>query len=291
MKGILLAGGAGSRLYPLTKGTSKQLLPVYDKPVIYYPLSVLMLAGIREILIISTPRDIPHIEGLFGDGSHLGLNIQYATQEQPRGISEAFIIGEKFISGSPCCLILGDNLFYGQGLQKQLEVAAQVKKGANIFAYHVPNPQHFGVVEMDKNNQALSIEEKPLKPKSNWAVTGLYFYDNSVVAKAKSLKPSMRGELEITDLNKLYLAENTLRVQPMGRGVAWLDMGTPDSLIESSTFVRTIESRQGLKIACLEEIAFLRGLISKNQLMTLAEDAPKSVYGDYLRELVVNYSV
>jgi glucose-1-phosphate thymidylyltransferase len=286
MKGILLAGGAGSRLYPLTKGVSKQLLPVYDKPVIYYPMSVLMLAGIKEVLIISTPRDIPNIKNLFLDGSQLGMKIDYAIQVEPKGISEAFLIGEKFLDGSPACLILGDNLFYGHELQKLVTASACLKKGAHVFAYHVTNPQDFGVVQFDGAQKAISIEEKPKTPKSNWAVTGLYFYDASVCAKAKNLKPSARGELEITDLNRTYLEEGTLNVQCLGRGVAWLDMGTPESLIESSQFVRTLELRQGLKISCLEEIAYARGFISKAELTRLAEDMPNSVYGNYVKRLV-----
>lgn len=286
MKGIVLAGGSGSRLYPSTQAISKQLLPVYDKPTIYYPLSTLMLGGIREILIISTPRDLPMIRELLGDGSNLGLKLSYAEQDKPRGISEAFLIGEKFLGQDPCALILGDNLFYGNHLQKYLNQAVAQKTGATVFAYHVTNPGQFGVVEFDKNFRALSIEEKPKEPKSNWAVTGLYFYDSTVVQKAKSLKPSARGELEITDLNRLYLQEGALTVVAMGRGMAWLDTGTHDSLLESSQFVKTVESRQGLKIACLEEIALLKGFIDRRQLAELAEKVPPSSYGLYVKSLL-----
>lgn len=285
MKGILLAGGSGSRLYPLTKAISKQLLPVYDKPTIYYPLSTLMLAGIREVLIISTPRDIPLIQSLLGDGSELGMKFEYAVQDAPKGISQAFLIGAEFLNGSPACLILGDNLFYGNSLQEQMARAVSLETGATVFAYHVPNPSSFGVVEFDTDGKAKSLEEKPQSPKSNWAVTGLYFYDGSVVQKAKSLKPSVRGELEITDLNRLYLQEGTLKVLPLRRGMAWLDTGTSESLIESSQFVKTIETRQGLKIACLEEIAFTKGFIDKSQLIKLAEQMPESTYGSYVKAL------
>jgi glucose-1-phosphate thymidylyltransferase len=286
MKGIVLAGGSGSRLYPSTKSISKQLLPVYDKPTIYYPLSTLMLGGIRDVLIISTPRDLPLIRDLLGDGSQIGLKISYAEQDKPRGISEAFIIGANFIGNDRCALILGDNLFYGNHLQKFVNEAVQRQSGATVFAYHVTNPGAFGVVEFDNQFRAISIEEKPKQPKSNWAVTGLYFYDSSVVQKAKSLKPSARGELEITDLNSLYLEEGTLSVVAMGRGMAWLDTGTHDSLIESSQFVKTVESRQGLKIACLEEIAYLKGFITRAQLETLAEKMPDSSYGQYVKSLL-----
>lgn len=285
MKGILLAGGSGSRLYPLTKAISKQLLPVYDKPTIYYPLSTLMLAGIREVLVISTPRDIPLIQGLLGDGSDLGMKLEYAVQDAPNGISQAFLIGAEFLNGSPACLILGDNLFYGNSLQEQMSKAVALKKGATVFAYHVPNPSSFGVVEFGADGHAISLEEKPKVAKSNWAVTGLYFYDGTVVEKAKSLKPSARGELEITDLNRKYLDEGTLQVLPLRRGMAWLDTGTSESLIESSQFVKTIETRQGLKIACLEEIAFSKGFISKAQLISLAEQMPDSTYGLYVKAL------
>lgn len=286
MKGIILAGGSGSRLYPSTKAISKQLLPVYDKPTIYYPLSTLMLSGIRDILIISTPRDLPFIRNLLGDGRSLGLNFSYAEQDKPRGISEAFIIGEKFIANDRCALILGDNLFYGNHLQAYLDEAIARQKGATVFAYHVTNPSAFGVVEFDKDFQARSIEEKPKQPKSNWAVTGLYFFDSTVVEKTKKLKPSARGELEITDLNQLYLNEGTLSVVAMGRGMAWLDTGTHDSLLESSQFVKTVESRQGLKIACIEEVAYLKGFINREQLTAIAEKMPDSTYGLYVKSLL-----
>lgn len=282
MKGIILAGGSGTRLFPSTKGVSKQLLPVYDKPTIYYPLSTLMLGGIRDILIISTPRDIPLIQDLLGDGSNFGINLSYAIQEKPEGIAQAFLIGEEFINNEPTCLILGDNLFYGNNLATQMTEAAAIKKGATVFAYHVHDPERYGVVEFDKDGKALSLEEKPAEPKSNWAVTGLYFYDGSVVQKAKSLKPSKRGELEITDLNKLYLEEKTLHVEKFGRGVAWLDTGTPDSLISSSLFVQTIEQRQGLKIACLEEIAIYKGFYDKIRLKEILATYPNSDYKKYL---------
>jgi glucose-1-phosphate thymidylyltransferase len=285
-KGIVLAGGSGSRLYPTTKGVSKQLLPVYDKPTIYYPLSVLMLSGIREILIISTPRDLPLIKGLLGTGEELGLKLTYAEQDKPRGIAEAFLIGEKFIGEDPVTLILGDNLFYGSSMQELLNQAMNQTSGASVFAYHVQNPQSFGVVEFDKSGKAISLEEKPKQPKSNWAVTGLYFYDSSVVRKAKSLKPSPRGELEITDLNRMYLVENQMSVICMGRGIAWLDTGTHESLLDSSQFVKTVETRQGLKIACLEEIAYLRGFITKSQLEKIAESMPDSSYSSYVRGLL-----
>jgi glucose-1-phosphate thymidylyltransferase len=282
MKGILLAGGAGTRLYPLTRCISKQLLPVYDKPTIYYPLSVLMLAGIREILIISTPRDLPRIEDLFGDGSQLGLKLSYKVQEQPNGIAQAFVLGADFVGNSPVCLILGDNIFYGHDLTEMLEDSAQITAGSRVFAYQVKDPERYGVVEFDKQFKALSIEEKPKQPRSNWAVTGLYFYDASVVEIAKNLKPSARGEYEITDVNKAYLNKGQLQVQCMGRGVAWLDTGTYDSLLSSSQFVQTLEERQGLKVACIEEIAFAKKFIDANQLKLLAEQAGKSEYGQYL---------
>lgn len=282
MKGIILAGGSGTRLFPSTKGVSKQLLPVYDKPTIYYPLSTLMLGGIRDILIISTPRDIPLIQDLLGDGSNFGINLSYAVQDKPEGIAQAFLIGEEFINNEPTCLILGDNLFYGNNLATQMTEAAAITKGATVFAYHVHDPERYGVVEFDKEGKALSLEEKPTEPKSNWAVTGLYFYDGSVVQKAKSLKPSKRGELEITDLNKLYLEEKTLHVEKFGRGVAWLDTGTPDSLISSSLFVQTIEQRQGLKIACLEEIAIYKNFYDKNRLKEILATYPNSDYKKYL---------
>ena len=286
MKGIVLAGGSGSRLYPSTIAVSKQLLPVYDKPTIYYPLSTQMLAGLREILIISTPRDLPLIKDLLGDGSRLGMKFTYAEQAKPNGIAEAFIIGEKFLGGSPACLILGDNLFYGHDVPKMVEQSSKITDGAAVFAYHVHDPERYGVVEFDKNGKAISIEEKPKAPKSNWAVTGLYFYDGEVSAHAKSLKPSKRGELEITDLNRLYLERGKLRVECFGRGVAWLDTGTHDSLIASSHFVQVIEQRQGLKIACLEEVAYLKGFIDAKQLERLAEECPSSSYGIYLKNLV-----
>ena len=282
MKGILLAGGAGTRLYPLTKCISKQLLPVYDKPTIYYPLSVLMLAGIREVLIISTPRDLPRIEDLFGDGSQLGMTISYKEQAQPNGIAQAFVLGADFVGDSPVCLILGDNIFYGHDLTEMLEASADLKTGSRVFAYQVKDPERYGVVEFDRSHVALSIEEKPKQPKSNWAVTGLYFYDAGVVQIAKDLKPSARGEYEITDVNKAYLAKGHLQVQCMGRGIAWLDTGTYDSLLSSSQFVQTLEERQGLKVACVEEIAYAKGFINAGQLKKLADAAGKSDYGQYL---------
>jgi glucose-1-phosphate thymidylyltransferase len=282
MKGIILAGGAGTRLYPLTRCISKQLLPVYDKPTIYYPLSALMLAGIREVLIISTPRDLPRIEDLFGDGTHLGMRFSYKEQAQPNGIAQAFVLGAEFLGNSPVCLILGDNIFYGHDLTDMLEDSANLKSGARVFAYQVKDPERYGVVEFDSNFKALSIEEKPRQPRSNWAVTGLYFYDASVVDVAKNLKPSARGEYEITDVNRAYLDRGQLQVQCMGRGVAWLDTGTYDSLLSSSQFVQTLEERQGLKVACIEEIAFAKKFIDAAQLRKLAEQAGKSEYGQYL---------
>ncbi|MBN8536895.1 MAG: glucose-1-phosphate thymidylyltransferase RfbA [Deltaproteobacteria bacterium] len=285
MKGIILAGGSGTRLWPTTQSVSKQLLPVYDKPTIYYPLSTLMLAGINDILIISTPRDLPLIESLLGDGSPFGIKLSYKVQLKPDGIAQAFVLGEEFLNGSPACLILGDNLFYGHDITIQLEKAKALKKGGVVFAYHVHDPERYGVVDFDLFGKALSIEEKPKDPKSNWAVTGLYFYDSTVTQKVKSLKPSPRGELEITDLNKLYLAEGALSVEKFGRGVAWLDTGTHESLLSSSIFVQTIEDRQGLKIACLEEVALFKGFITQKQFAALAEKAPKSGYGEYLRKL------
>lgn len=286
MKGIILAGGAGTRLYPLTRCISKQLLPVYDKPTIYYPLSVLMLAGIREILIISTPRDLPRIQELFGDGSHIGLSISYKEQAQPNGIAQAFVLGEEFIGNSPVCLILGDNIFYGHELTRMLEESAKITSGSRVFAYQVKDPERYGVVAFDQNYKALSIEEKPKQPKSNWAVTGLYFYDASVVEIAKNLKPSARGEYEITDVNRTYLERGQLQVQCMSRGIAWLDTGTYDSLLSSSIFVQTLEERQGLKVACVEEIAYARKFIDKAQLQKLIEQAGKSEYAQYLQRVL-----
>jgi glucose-1-phosphate thymidylyltransferase len=286
MKGIILAGGAGTRLYPLTRCISKQLLPVYDKPTIYYPLSVLMLAGIRQILIISTPRDLPMIETLLGDGSQIGIKLTYKVQPEPKGIAQAFTIGADFCGNSPVCLILGDNLFYGHSLTEMVEDSAKLSKGARVFAYQVKDPERYGVVEFDGNFKAISIEEKPKQPRSNYAVVGLYFYDSTVVDRAQKLKPSARGELEITDLNRAYLADGQLSVQPMGRGIAWLDTGTYDSLLSSSQFVQTLEERQGLKVACIEEIAFTRNFIDAAQLKKLAEQAGKCEYGTYLMRVL-----
>ncbi len=282
MKGIILAGGAGTRLYPITKSISKQIIPIYDKPMIYYPLSVLMLSGIREILIISTPKDIHLYEDLLGDGKQLGLNLSYEIQPSPDGLAQAFIIGEEFIGNDNVCLVLGDNIFYGYGFTKILTNAAELKDGAIVFGYYVNDPERYGVVEFDGNEKVLSLEEKPEKPKSNYAVTGLYFYSNDVIQKAKGLKPSKRGELEITDLNKLYLNDTKLSVELLGRGFAWLDTGTHDSLLQASNYVATIEQRQGLKIACIEEIAYKKGFISKKQLIKLGEELNKNQYGQYL---------
>ena len=285
MKGLILAGGSGTRLYPITKCISKQIIPVYDKPMIYYPLSVLMLAGIREILIISTPEHISLYKDLLGDGSQLGINIYYEIQPSPGGLAQAFLIGEKFVNNEPCCLILGDNIFYGHGFGKTLMQTSKLNSGATVFGYYVNDPERYGVVEFDQKGNVLSLEEKPAIPKSNYAVTGLYFYDNTVVERAKSLKPSSRGELEITDLNKLYLEDNELTVKLMGRGIAWLDTGTQESLLQASLYIHTIEKRQGLKISCIEEIAFARGFIDKKQLIKLAHEHGKSQYGEYLMKI------
>jgi len=286
MKGIILAGGSGTRLYPVTKVMSKQMMPVYDKPMIYYPLSVLMLAGIREILLISTPEDVPHFQKLLRDGSDWGVSIEFAIQPRPEGLAQAFLIAEEFIGGEACCLILGDNLFFGQGFRPLLKQAAQSPAGAVVFAYSVMDPQRYGVVEVDADFKALSLEEKPAQARSNWAVTGLYFYDSDVVAHARTLKPSPRGELEITDLNRRYLEEGKLQVVPLGRGFAWLDSGTHGSLLEASEFVATIQKRQGFMIACLEEIAHSNGWIGREQLALAAEAHSNSEYGAYLRRLL-----
>ncbi|EIZ6564993.1 glucose-1-phosphate thymidylyltransferase RfbA [Listeria monocytogenes] len=286
MKGIILAGGSGTRLYPLTKAISKQMLPIYDKTMIYYPLSILMLAGIKDILIISTPEDTPRFEQLLADSDQLGINISYAVQEKPEGLAQAFIIAEDFIGDDSVSLILGDNIYYGQGLSKMLQRASAKKAGATVFGYHVNDPERFGVVEFDESMKAISIEEKPTEPKSNYAVTGLYFYDNRVVEIAKSIKPSERGELEITDVNKRYLELGELDVELMGRGFAWLDTGTHESLLEASTFIETIERRQNLKIACLEEIAYRMGYIDEAAVEKLAEPLKKNAYGQYLMKLI-----
>ena len=285
MKGIILAGGSGTRLYPITKAISKQLMPIYDKPMIYYPLSILMLAGIREVLIISTPEDSASFQRLLGDGQHLGCQFQYAVQEKPNGLAQAFVIGDDFIGDDPCALILGDNIFYGTGLTSQLVESANLQKGAKVFAYKVHDPERYGVVEFDQNNKVLSLEEKPKEPKSNYAVPGLYFYDNSVVQYAKELKPSPRGEYEITDLNKKYLEEQALHVSIMNRGTAWLDTGTFESLASASEFIRVIEQRQAHKIGCIEEVAYRKGFITLSQLEELAKPLLKSGYGQYLMSI------
>ncbi len=286
MKGIILAGGSGTRLYPITQVVSKQLLPIYDKPMIYYPLSVLVLAGIRDILIISTPQDLPHFESLLGDGNQLGLNLVYAVQPKPEGLAQAFLIGKKYIGNDNVCLILGDNIFYGHGLPEKLAKAGKRNTGATVFGYWVKNPQRYGVVNFDDSGKAMDIEEKPEKPKSHWAVTGLYFYDSQVVDIASQLKPSNRGELEITDVNLTYLRRQQLYVEKMGRGTAWLDTGTHDSMLQASTFIEVIEKRQGLKIACIEEIAYHMGYINGEQVLKLAQPLNKNNYGQYLIEIV-----
>ena len=289
MKGIILAGGSGTRLYPLTRVTSKQLLPVYDKPMIYYPLSVLMNAGIRDILIISTPQDTPRFEALFGDGKELGINLSYAVQPSPDGLAQAFIIGEQFIGGDSVAMILGDNIFAGHGLKKRLRAAtenAMQGKGATVFGYYVDDPERFGIVEFDKSGKAISIEEKPEKPKSNYCVTGLYFYDNKVVEYAKSLMPSPRGELEITDLNKIYLKNGNLHVEILGQGFTWLDTGTHESLVDATNFIKAVETHQRRKVACIEEIAYLNGWIDKEQALKLYESLKKNSYGQYLKDVI-----
>lgn len=284
-KGIILAGGKATRLYPVTKGVCKQLLPVYDKPMIYYPLSVLMLTGIRDILIISTPDALPRFKDLLGDGTDYGIKISYAEQQEPKGLADAFIIGEEFIGGDSVCLVLGDNIFFGHGLSDILKDAVAEKEGATVFGYYVKDPQRYGVIEFDKNYHVISIEEKPTHPKSNWAVTGLYFYDNNVIEVAKRVKPSKRGELEITDVNNAYLSKKQLKVQLMGRGYAWLDTGTYDSLIDASVFIKTIEERQGLKIGCIEEVAYRMGFIDASQVKKFANQINTS-YGEYLKKIL-----
>lgn len=285
MKGIILAGGSGTRLYPLTKSISKQILPIYDKPMIYYPLSVLMFAGIKDILIISTPQDLSMFQNLLGNGQEIGLSLQYAEQQHPNGLAEAFIIGEEFIGDDSVALILGDNIFFGQGFPAILQKVANRERGATVFGYRVKDPERFGVIEFDSEQRVLSIEEKPQKPKSNFAATGLYFYDNDVIEIAKSIKPSSRGELEITDINKVYLQREKLQVELLGRGFAWLDTGTHESLLEASVFIETVEKRQGFKVACLEEIAYRMGYISKDQLIALAQPLLKNEYGQYLLDI------
>ncbi|WP_241640470.1 glucose-1-phosphate thymidylyltransferase RfbA [Rosenbergiella epipactidis] len=286
MKGIVLAGGSGTRLYPITQGVSKQLMPIYDKPMVFYPISVLMMGGIREILIISTPDDMPGFKRLLGDGSQFGIEFSYAIQPSPDGLAQAFIIGEEFINGDSCALVLGDNIYFGESFGKKLENVVQRSEGATVFGYQVLDPERFGVVEFDENNRAISLEEKPEQPKSNWAVTGLYFYDKDVVEMAKQVKPSHRGELEITTLNEMYLEKNSLHVEKLGRGFAWLDTGTHDSLLEASQFIHTIEKRQGYKVACLEEIAFKKGWLTKEQVSLQAKLLAKTGYGQYLQRLV-----
>ncbi|UCZ80849.1 glucose-1-phosphate thymidylyltransferase RfbA [Pectobacterium carotovorum] len=286
MKGIVLAGGSGTRLHPITRGVSKQLLPIYDKPMVYYPISVLMLANIREILIISTPEDLPSFQRLLGDGARFGVRFSYEVQPSPDGLAQAFLIGEEFINGERCALVLGDNIYFGQSFGQKLSAVSAREEGATVFGYQVMDPERFGVVEFDENNRAISLEEKPVKPKSNWAVTGLYFYDRNVVEMAKQVKPSTRGELEITTLNSMYLESGALNVELLGRGFAWLDTGTHDSLLEASQFVHTIEKRQGFKVACLEEIAFRKGWISKEQLAVEVVSLSKTQYGQYLSQLI-----
>lgn len=286
MKGIVLAGGSGTRLYPATTVVSKQLLPVYDKPMIYYPLSTLMLAGIRQILIISTPQDTPRFKELLGDGSQWGLELEYAVQDEPNGLAQAFLIGKEFIGDSSVSLVLGDNIFYGQDMSSMLMRSASIKEGATVFAYRVHDPERYGVVEFDKQGSVLSLEEKPQHPRSHYAVTGLYFYDNKVIDYAESIKPSPRGELEITDVNKCYLEQGNLSVETMGRGSAWLDTGTHDSLLQAATFIETLEKRQGLKVSCPEEIAFRKGYIDESQLLKLADVMIKNAYGQYLKQIV-----
>ena len=286
MKGIILAGGSGTRLYPLTQVTSKQLLPIYDKPMIYYPLSILMNAGIKEILIISTPTDTSRFEELLGDGSQFGIHLQYKVQPSPDGLAQAFLLGEEFIAGDSCAMVLGDNIFHGHGLAKRLRAAATKENGATVFGYYVDDPERFGVVEFDENGKAVSIEEKPAQPKSNYAVTGLYFYDNRVVEFAKSIKPSARGELEITDLNRIYLEKEKLNVELLGQGFTWLDTGKHDSLVDATNFVKTVETHQHRKIACLEEIAYLNGWISKEEILEVYEILKKNQYGKYLKDVI-----